>query len=182
MDQARARQLLGEMLVCCFVIVLISGGFLAFFYTPSGEIIPYSGAYEPLRGVPMSAAYHSVLDMSFEEGTGLFVRRLHHSASLLLGVGTAFWALLGRFRYAFAMLGLIIAGGIAGHGAADDLLSGTALGRVPIPLWYGLHLLLALAVGAALVLSSRREAARRPRTLPFTALSIGLTLLAVFVL
>ncbi|MBG0825187.1 hypothetical protein HS048_31335 [Planomonospora sp. ID91781] len=176
------RQLLGEMLVCCFVIVVLSGGFLASFYTPSGEIIPYSGAYEPLRGIPMSAAYHSILDMSFEGGTGLYVRRLHHSASLLLGVGTAFWALLGRFRYAFAVLCLIILGGIAGYGAADDLLSGTVLDRVPVPLWYGLHLLLALIVGAALVLSSRREAARRPRTIPFVALSVGLTLLAVFVL
>ncbi|GGK52223.1 hypothetical protein Ppa06_06940 [Planomonospora parontospora subsp. parontospora] len=176
------RQLLGEMLLCCFVIVLISGGFLAFFYTPSGEVIPYGGAYEPLRGVPMSAAYHSILDIGFEVDTGLFVRGLHHSTSLLLGVGTAFWALLGRFRYAFAVLCLIILGGIAGYGAADDLLSGTVLGRVPIPLWYGLHLLLALIVGAALVLSSRREAARRPRTIPFVALSIGLALLAVLAL
>ncbi|MFC4056871.1 hypothetical protein ACFOWE_01100 [Planomonospora corallina] len=176
----RARQLLGEMLIGCFVIVLLSGGFLAFFYTPSGGVVPYTGSYEPLRGVPMSAAYHSVLDLGFEVRGGLFLRRLHHSASVLLGVGTAVWALLGRFRYAFAVLGLIVLGGLAGYGAVDDLLSGTVLGRVPIPVWYGLHLLAALAVGAALVISSRREAARNPRTLPFVALSIGLTLLVVF--
>ncbi|GAA0388332.1 hypothetical protein Acor_53740 [Acrocarpospora corrugata] len=63
---------------------------------------------------------------------------------------------------------------------ADDLLSGTALGRLPTPWWYGLHLLTALAVGTALIISSRREAAEHPRTLRLVALSLGLTALAIF--
>ncbi|MEV5413059.1 hypothetical protein AB0K60_30010 [Thermopolyspora sp. NPDC052614] len=44
-------------------------------------------------------------------------------------------------------------------------------------MWYGLHLLAALAIIILLVISSRREAARQPRTIGFVALSIALTLL-----
>ncbi|MEO3859962.1 hypothetical protein [Acrocarpospora sp. B8E8] len=55
----QTRQLVGEMLVCCFVVVLLTGGFLAFFYTPSSQMVLYDGAYEQLRAVPMSAAYNS---------------------------------------------------------------------------------------------------------------------------
>ncbi|MFF3441142.1 hypothetical protein [Streptosporangium sp. NPDC002721] len=176
----RARQLVGEMLIHCFVIVLLTGGFLAFFFTPSGRIVAYDGLYGPLRGVPMSAAYDSLLKISFDVRGGLFVRGLHHHSAVLLGLGTVVWLMLGRFRYALAVLGLGALAGLSGYGATDDLLSGTFLGRLPVPLWYGLHLLTALAVGTTLVISSRREAAQRPRTLPFVALSFGLTLLVVF--
>ncbi|MEV4528543.1 hypothetical protein [Streptosporangium sp. NPDC049304] len=178
----RVRQLVGEMLVYCFVAVLLSGGFLAFFYVPSGQTVIYSGPYEPLWGTPMSAAYNSLLNLSFDVRGGLFVRRLHHTSSVLLVLGTIFWVLLGRFRYAFAALGLGLLAGLAGYGAADDLLSGTVLGKLPIPIWYGLHLLVAVAVGAVLVISSRKEAARQPRTPAFIALSIGLTVLVIFCL
>ncbi|GIH92769.1 hypothetical protein ACFFMN_06350 [Planobispora siamensis] len=157
----RARQLLGEMLVCCFVVVLLTGAFLAFFYTPSGELVAYDGSHEPLRGVALSAAYDSILDISLEVRGGSFMRNLHHSSSILLGSGVVVWLLLGRFRYASAVLGLGALAGISGYGAADDILSGTVLGEVPIPAWYGLHLLVAVAVGVVLVVSSRREAARR---------------------
>jgi hypothetical protein len=176
----RAKQLVGEMLVYCFVVVLLTGGFLAFFYTPDGHMVAYNGAYEPLWGAPMSAAYNSILEIGFEVRGGLLLRHLHHSSSVLLVTGTVVWVLLGRFRYALAVLGLGVLGGLSGYVAADDLLSGTVLAELPIPWWYGLHLLVALAVGAALVISSRREAARHPRTLPFVALSLGLTILAIF--
>ncbi|MFG1706995.1 hypothetical protein ACFLIM_27755 [Nonomuraea sp. M3C6] len=178
----RARQLVGEMLIYCFVVVLLTGGFLAFFYAPDGEMVSYDGGYEPLRGVPMSAAYDSVLKISFDVRGGLLIRQLHHSSSVLLVLGTVVWALLGRFRYAPALLGLGLGllGGLAGYGSADDLLSGTVLGKLPIVLWYGLHVLAALALAATLVISSHREAARHPRTPAFVALSLGLTALVFF--
>jgi quinol-cytochrome oxidoreductase complex cytochrome b subunit len=178
----RVRRLVGEMLVGCFLVVMLTGGFLAFFYSPDGQTVSYNGFYEPLRGVPMSGAYNSILEIGFDVRGGLLVRQLHHSSSILLVLGTVLWALLGRFRYALTVLGLGLLGALAGYGAADDLLSGTALGKLPIPLWYGLHLLVALAVGAVLVISSQREAARHPRTLSFVALSLGLTALAIFTL
>ncbi|MEU6741995.1 hypothetical protein [Streptosporangium sandarakinum] len=175
----RIRQLVGEMLVYLFVVLLLTGGFLAFFYAPSNEVASYSGSYEPLRGTPMSDAYASALDISLDVRGGLLIRQLHHTSSILLVLGTILWALLGRFRYALAALGLAALAALSGYGAVDDLLSGTVLGKLPVPLWYGLHLLTALAVGAVLVVSSRREAARRPRTPVLIALSIGLTVLAV---
>ena len=46
------------------------------------EII-YDGVYQPLRGVEMSKAYASTLDISFEVRGGLFVRQIHHWAALL---------------------------------------------------------------------------------------------------
>ncbi|MGC5015138.1 hypothetical protein ACLQ2R_30620 [Streptosporangium sp. DT93] len=178
----RARQLLGEMLIYCFVILLLTGGFLAFFYVPNGETVSYTGSYTPLHGVPMSAATDSLLRLSFDMYEFVFVRTLHHTSSVLLVGGTILWALLGRFRYAFAALCLGALAALAGYGSADDLLSGTVLGKLPIPLWYGLHLLAAVAVITVLVISSREEAVRRPRTPEFTVLGIVLTVLVVLYL
>ncbi|MGA4993766.1 hypothetical protein [Nonomuraea bangladeshensis] len=174
----RARQLVGETLLYCFAFLLLTGAYLAYFYTPSGQMVPYAGAYEPLRGTMMTAAYESILTMSFEEPRALFARQFHTRVMMVLAVGAVLWALLGRVRYALAVLGLIAVAGAAGYGAADEVV----LVRLPIPVWYGLHLAAALAVLVTLVVSSRREAARQPRTLAFTALAAGLALLAVYVL
>ncbi|MGW0806649.1 hypothetical protein [Nonomuraea sp. NPDC002799] len=173
----RARQLVGEMLIYCFVLVLLTGGFLTFFYTPGGQTVVYDGSYEPLRGVMMSTAYDSALKISFDVRGGLLMRQLHHQLSVLLTVGAVVWVMLGRFRYGFALLGLglSVLALIGGYGSADDLMHSTVLGRIPVLLWYGLHLAAALAIGAALVTSSRQEAARQPRTPGFVVLSIVLT-------
>jgi quinol-cytochrome oxidoreductase complex cytochrome b subunit len=178
----RARQLVGEMLLYCFAVVALTGGFLAFYYVPDGREVFYNGSYTPLHGVPMSAAYHSALDLSFDVRGGLLMRQLHLESTVVLFLGTVVWVVLGRLRYSLALatLGFVVLGGIGGYGAADDLMFGTVLGRVPIVAWYGLHLAMALAVGAALVTASRRETAQRPRTLGFTALSIALAVLAIF--
>ncbi|WP_432927818.1 hypothetical protein ACQPZZ_00320 [Microbispora sp. CA-135349] len=178
----RVRQATGEMLVYLFAAFLITGGVLAFSYVPSGETVAYTGGYEPLRGVQMSAAYHSILDISMDVRGGLLARQLHHHCAVLLGLGTVVWALLGRFRYALPALGLAAVAAIGGYGSADDLLSGTFLARVPIPVWYGLHLVAALAIGVLLVVSCRREAARQPRTAGFVAVTLGLTAMLVFLL
>ncbi|MEV0593264.1 hypothetical protein [Nonomuraea cavernae] len=179
----RARQLVGEMLVYCFVVVLVTGAFLTFVYTPSGETVAYTGPYQPLHGVPMSAAYESVLNLSFNVG-GRLMRGLHHESSVLLVVGAVVWVLLGRFRYVLALLGLALSllGALSGYASVDDLLSGTFLSRIPIPIWYALHLLAALTTAAVLLISSRREAARHPRTPAFIALALGLAVVGTFLL
>ncbi|MEW9553668.1 hypothetical protein [Nonomuraea sp. NPDC050783] len=178
MDKDRARQSAGESLLYFFVLLLLSGGRLAYFYTPSGETVAYTGWYEPLRGTPMTAAYESVLAISTDVPQGLLTRQLHVKVTTVLALGTVVWALLGRFRYALAVLVLIAVAGTAGYGAADEIV----LVELPIPVWYGLHLAAALAIAVTLVVSSRREAARRPRTPAFVALAAGLALLAVYVL
>jgi ubiquinol-cytochrome c reductase cytochrome b subunit len=70
----------GEVALYTFVILLISGTFLTFFYDPSMAETHYEGSYLPLRGVEMSVAYASSLDISFDVRGGLFMRQIHHWA------------------------------------------------------------------------------------------------------
>ncbi|MEU8385295.1 ubiquinol-cytochrome c reductase cytochrome b subunit, partial [Streptosporangium sp. NPDC048865] len=53
--------LLGEIPLYSFVILLLTGTFLTFFFKPVMEEVVYNGSYWPLRGVSMSEAYASTL-------------------------------------------------------------------------------------------------------------------------
>ncbi|WP_344404388.1 cytochrome b N-terminal domain-containing protein, partial [Dactylosporangium fulvum] len=75
--------LLGEIALYSFVVLVISGVFLALFFDPSMRETVYDGSYTPLRGVEMSQAYNSALDISFDVRGGLYVRQMHHWAALL---------------------------------------------------------------------------------------------------
>jgi len=63
--------MLGEIALWSFVVLLITGIFLTFWFDPSMAEVQYQGSYDALRGVPMSAAYASTLDMSFDVRGGL---------------------------------------------------------------------------------------------------------------
>ena len=75
--------LLGEIALYSFVVLLITGIYLTLFFDPSVIEVPYHGVYQPLRGVEMSRAYESALNISFEVRGGLFVRQVHHWAALM---------------------------------------------------------------------------------------------------
>src|SRR6478609_2421814 len=75
--------LLGEIALYSFLILLLSGTYLTFFFDASMREVVYDGSYAPLRGVEMSAAYDSALKLSFDVRGGLFMRQLHHWAALL---------------------------------------------------------------------------------------------------
>ncbi len=129
--------LLGEIALFCFVILLLTGTFMTFFYVPSGAPVTYEGPYEPLRGQEVSAAFDSVMRMSFEIRAGLLMRQIHHWASLvfvavvILHLCRVFFT--GAFRrpreinwlVGFGLLILAIAEGFTGYSLPDDLLSGT---------------------------------------------------------
>jgi len=66
--------LLGEIALFSFILLLLSGTFLALFFEPSMVEVTYNGVYVPLQGIEMSQAYHSALDLSFEVRGGLFMR------------------------------------------------------------------------------------------------------------
>jgi ubiquinol-cytochrome c reductase cytochrome b subunit len=131
--------LLGEIALYSFVILLISGVYLTLFYDPSMAEVTYNGAYAPLRGVEMTKAYETTLNLSFEVRGGLFIRQIHHWAALLFACSIIvhmfrifFTGAFRRPREANWVIGsliLILAmfEGFFGYSLPDDLLSGTGL-------------------------------------------------------
>jgi ubiquinol-cytochrome c reductase cytochrome b subunit len=131
--------LLGEIALYSFIIVLLSGVFLTFFFEPSMRHVVYDGSYEPLKGVGMSAAYASTLDISFDVRGGLLMRQIHHWAALLFIAGMMVHMLRVFFTGAYrkprefnwligvALLTLALLAGLTGYSLPDDLLSGAGL-------------------------------------------------------
>ena len=76
--------MLGEVCLYSFVILLLSGTFLTFWFDPSQREVVYEGSYAPLQGLKMSAAYASTLHISFEVRGGLLMRQVHHGQQLFL--------------------------------------------------------------------------------------------------
>ncbi|MFW3168897.1 cytochrome b [Geodermatophilus sp. CPCC 206100] len=130
---------LGQVAVCSFIVLLLSGIYLTFFFDPSMREVTYEGSYEPLRGVDVSAAYDSVLDLSFDVRGGLFMRQVHHWAALLFVAAIVLHLLhvffTGGFRaprgsswiIIVGLLALALLDGVTGYTVVDDLLSGTSL-------------------------------------------------------
>src|SRR6478752_5736492 len=75
--------LLGEVALYSFIVLLLTGVYLTLFFDPSMAEVTYNGVYQPMRGIEMSKAYPSALDISFEVRGGLFVRQVHHWAALM---------------------------------------------------------------------------------------------------
>src|SRR3954470_58038 len=131
--------LLGEIALYSFIVLLLSGTYLTFFFDASMREVTYDGSYAPLRGVTMSAAYDSTPNLSFDVRGGLFMRQLHHWAALLFVASIMVHLLRIFFTGAFRRpretnwligVGLLVLGlleGFAGYTIPDDLLSGTGL-------------------------------------------------------
>jgi len=131
--------MLGEVALYSFVVLLLSGTYLTFFFQPAMELMIYDGAYGPLKGVEMSIAYASSLDISFEVRGGLLMRQVHHWSALLFvaaaGLHMLRVFLTGAFRkpreinwvVGFVLFVLGMAGGFTGYSLPDDLLSGNGL-------------------------------------------------------
>jgi ubiquinol-cytochrome c reductase cytochrome b subunit len=69
--------MLGEIVLYSFIILLLSGTFLTFWFDPSQREVIYEGSYEPLKDIKMSAAYASTLHISFDVRGGLLMRQIH---------------------------------------------------------------------------------------------------------
>lgn len=131
--------LLGEITLYCFVLLILTGIFLTFFYVASPEAVTYHGPYQPLQGQTVSQAYASVMRISFEVRAGLVMRQIHHWAALVF-----MWSMVahlvrvfftGAFRKPRELswivgVSLLVSGigaGFTGYSLPDDLLSGTGL-------------------------------------------------------
>ncbi len=131
--------LLGEIALYSFIVILITGTFLTFFFQASMVDVVYNGSYVPLKGITMSAALDSTLNISFDIRGGLLVRQIHHWAALLFVASIGLHMLrvffTGAFRkprelnwfIGFVMFVLAMAEGFTGYSLPDDLLSGNGL-------------------------------------------------------
>ncbi|MGY6501442.1 MAG: cytochrome b [Acidimicrobiales bacterium] len=129
--------LLGELAMFSFLVLVVTGLYLAWFYDASMETVPYEGSYEALAGVEVTRAYHSVLDITFDRPAGAIVRQTHHWAALVFVAAITLHAMRIFFTGAFrrprrlnwvigvTMLGLAMAAGFFGLALPHDLLGGT---------------------------------------------------------
>ncbi|WBB79949.1 cytochrome b N-terminal domain-containing protein [Micromonospora sp. WMMD882] len=131
--------LLGEIALFSFIVLLLTGVFLTFFFEPAMTEVIYNGSYAPLRGTPMSAAYASSLDISFDVRGGLIMRQMHHWSALLFMAAIVVHMLRVFFTGAFRkpretnwIIGSLLfwigfLAGFTGYSLPDDGLSGTGL-------------------------------------------------------
>ena len=131
--------MLGEIAMYSMIICLITGAFLTFWFVPSAGHTVYDGSFVPLRGVGMSEAYASTLNISFDIKGGLIIRQIHHWAALMFIVALTVHMFRVFFTGAFRkpreinwVIGTVLAllaivEGFAGYSLPDDLLSGTGI-------------------------------------------------------
>ncbi|MFL5948491.1 MAG: cytochrome bc complex cytochrome b subunit, partial [Gaiellaceae bacterium] len=131
--------LLGEVVLYSFIVLVATGIYLTLFFHPSTAHTVYHGSYAPLRGLEMTDAYKSVVQISFDVKAGLLIRQTHHwaadvfVAAIVLHVMRVFFT--GAFRrpreltwlLGLGMLMTALLEGFLGYSLVDDLLSGMGL-------------------------------------------------------
>ncbi|OON78068.1 cytochrome bc1 complex cytochrome b subunit [Streptomyces tsukubensis] len=129
----------GEICLYSFLILILTGVYLTLFFEPSGAEVVYHGTYTPLKGLQVTRAFASTVDISMEVRGGLLIRQIHHWAALvflaamLVHMMRVFFT--GAFRkprevnwvfgWTLLMLGLLT--GLTGYSLPDDMLSGTGV-------------------------------------------------------
>lgn len=131
--------MLGEIALYSFIVVLLTGTYLTLFFKPSMVEVVYNGSYVPLKGIQMSEAYASTLDISFDIRGGLLIRQMHHWAALIFLASMTVHMFRVFFTGAFRkprefnwIIGVVLVtmgllAGFSGYSLPDDLLSGTGL-------------------------------------------------------
>jgi ubiquinol-cytochrome c reductase cytochrome b subunit len=131
--------MLGEIALWSFVLLLLTGTFLALFFVPSAAPVVYHGSYAKLDGLTVSQAYQSTLNISFDVRAGLLMRQIHHWAADLFMAALTIHMLRVFFTGAYRKprevnwligIGLFTLGlleGLFGYSLPDDQLSGAGL-------------------------------------------------------
>lgn len=129
----------GEVALYSFIITVVSGAFLTFWFDPSMSTTRYSGSYAPLQGLEMSMAYATSLELSFDVRGGLFLRQLHHWGALMFVLAMSIHMIRVFFTGAFrkprelnwvvgaTLLVMGLAAGFTGYSLPDEVLSGNGL-------------------------------------------------------
>lgn len=129
----------GEIALYSFVVLVMTGIFLALFFDASTADTTYHGSFTPMQGQTTSAAFASAVNLSFDVQAGLLMRQTHHWAALIF-IGAIVLHLCriffsGAYRrpreinwlIGVTMLLLALLNGFTGYSMPDDLLSGTGL-------------------------------------------------------
>jgi ubiquinol-cytochrome c reductase cytochrome b subunit len=131
--------MLGEVALWSFVILILTGTYLALFFKPSMAPVVYHGSYAKLDGITMSQAYQSTVGISFDVRGGLLIRQIHHWAANLFLVAICAHMLrhffLGSYRkprdvtwlIGIVIFALALVEGLFGYSLPDDQLSGAGL-------------------------------------------------------
>jgi ubiquinol-cytochrome c reductase cytochrome b subunit len=131
--------MLGEIALWSFVILLLTGTYLALFFVPSAAPVVYHGSYAKLDGITMSQAYQSTINISFDVRGGLLIRQIHHWAADLFMVAIMAHMLRVFFTGAYRkprevnwLIGIVLftlgmIEGLFGYSLPDDQLSGAGL-------------------------------------------------------
>src|SRR5690242_15875484 len=131
--------MLGEIALWSFVVLLLTGTFLSFFFVPSTNEVVYHGSYMKLDGINMSEAYASTLRISFDVRGGLLIRQIHHWAADLFMAAIIIHMLRVFFTGAYRkprevnwLIGIVLFSvglieGLFGYSLPDDQLSGGGL-------------------------------------------------------
>jgi ubiquinol-cytochrome c reductase cytochrome b subunit len=131
--------MLGEVALWSFVVLLLTGTYLALFFKPSMAPMMYHGSYTKLDGITMSQAYQSTVNISFDVRGGLLIRQIHHWAANLFLIAICAHMLrhffLGSYRkprdvtwlIGIAIFTFALIEGLFGYSLPDDQLSGAGL-------------------------------------------------------
>jgi len=131
--------MLGEIALYSFILLIVTGAYLATFFDASSAKVIYHGSYKPLDGVKMTAAYQSALHISFDVRAGLLVRQIHHWGTLIFIAAIAAHLMRIYFTGAYrkpreinwviglTLLLLAILNGYCGYSLVGDELSGEGL-------------------------------------------------------
>ena len=131
--------MLGEIAVYCFVVLVLTGVYLALYFDPSTATTTYTGSYAPLHGTEMTRALASTIHLSLDVKAGLLIRQTHHWAALVFVAAIVLHLLRVFFTGAFrrprdltwyiglVLLVCVVLEGFAGYSLPADLVSGMGL-------------------------------------------------------
>ncbi|WP_336002661.1 cytochrome b [Halorientalis halophila] len=109
--------LLGEVALFCFLILVLTGMFLGFFFEPSTTEVEYEGSVAEYQGEDLPEAFVSVLNITYDVPFGMLLRRMHHWAAHLFVASMALHMLRVFFNGAYRNpreLNWLVGTGLAG--------------------------------------------------------------------
>lgn len=93
--------LLGEVALFCFLLLILSGVFLGFFFEPSISEVEYEGSVAEYQGEELPESFVSVLNITYDVPFGMLIRRMHHWAAHLMVASMALHMLRVFFTGAY---------------------------------------------------------------------------------